>query len=55
MNSPEASPTPAPTMPGPMILQIDAGGSGISRTSTRLLVLPWLPQTALHPHPAKRT
>ena len=34
MNSPEARPTPAPTMPGPMIRQIDAGGSGMSRIST---------------------
>ena len=34
MNSPEASPTPAPTMPGPTIRQIDFGGSGMSRTST---------------------
>ena len=34
MNSPEASPTPAPTMPGPTILQMEAGGSGISRIST---------------------
>jgi hypothetical protein len=30
MNSPDASPTPAPTRPGPMIRQILAGASGRS-------------------------
>jgi hypothetical protein len=32
MNSPEASPTPAPTMPGPTMRQVFVGGSGRSRT-----------------------
>src|SRR3954452_11218913 len=47
MNSPEASPTPAPTMPGPMIFQVFVGGSGRSRTcgAGRFFVgranLPW--------------
>src|SRR5687767_14314262 len=34
MNSPDASPMPAPTTPGPMIFQVCFGGSGMSRTVT---------------------
>src|SRR6266536_595371 len=47
MNSPDASPTPAPTMPGPTIFQVWVGGSGRSRTcgAGRFLVgranVPW--------------
>src|ERR1044072_4647215 len=33
MNSPLASPTPAAMMPGPMIRQVDRGGSGNGRIS----------------------